>query len=269
MSPTVALILASLYDRRKFVIKSKLFSVDEHLWAPQVSGLLLEMGFQEFLEMKSATDRVDHGHIQVLRLCSGEVAAGKGPGELQAALAALLPADEGQKLLYVEPYSGMFEAILNSHMWAYPADRKWPLPQPKRWWLTGAVDTKANLVTVIAYDQGVSIPAMLPAWKHYGRLRSFGSRLGRVLGVSADLDDPANDGLAIRLAMKIAKTSTGLPQHGKGLHTMVEVAERATRAKLRVLSRNGEFTWETGRKSAHRSFDHPIEGTLIEWRLQL
>jgi hypothetical protein len=87
--------------------------------------------------------------------------------------------------------------------------------------------------------------------------------------LSAPLEDPSNDATAIRLAVSVARSKTGLPQHGKGLNTMVEVADRAAIGRLRIISRNGEYVWEKGKKPVARSHEHSIGGTLIERRLHL
>lgn len=270
ISPSAALVLASLFQRAKSVNGHKLSTIDEHKWDPFVSAILRAVGFHELLEMRPLRSwEVDTQSLKILKFQSGREAAGEPPGRLQEALAELLPPTLKENLLTAEPYGGMFEAILNSNNWAYPEGHEWSFPALPNWWLTGAVDTKSNEVTVCAFDQGVTIPVSLPRWTHWSPLEERGRRLLQRLRLSKPIDDPSNDGIAIQLAMKIARSNTKLPQHGKGLHTMVEVAERARHGRLRILSRNGEFIWETGQKPTSRTHQYPLRGTLVEWQLQL
>lgn len=270
LGPSAALVLAAVYQRAKYITGKKLWTVDEHRWRPEVISVLRALGFHELLEMKPLRKGgAVSGPIHIQRFMSGERVDGEAAGKLQDALAALLPDQLRHNFFTTEPYGGMLEAILNSHMWAYPPDHEWEHPLLANWWLTGAVDTETNEVVVVVYDQGVSIPRSLPHWKHWGRLEAQVKRAAARLRLTPDLNDSANDGVAIRMAMRIARTATSLPQHGKGLHTMVEVAERARYGRLRILSRNGEYIWETGKRP--RSFTHPhaLHGTLIEWQLRL
>jgi hypothetical protein len=264
ISPTAALVLASIYDRRKHLLGYKPHTIDEHLWHPNVTAVLRSVGFHELLDMlPQAAEIENEQHIRVLKFLSGEKAEGESLGRLQEKLGNLLPPDERDRLLYAEPYGGMLEAALNSHMWAYPPDHKWDFPILPRWWMTGAIDTTQKTVTVAVYDQGVSIPASLPRWKHWGRLEKMLRRL------SGTGETNTRDDVSIRLAMAISRSATNLPQHGKGLHTMLEVVERARAGRLRILSNKGEYIWEHGRKIVSRNYEHSIGGTLIEWRIQV
>lgn len=270
VSPAAALVMASLFQRSKSITGYKLSTIDEHKWDPVAAWVLRELGFHELLEMRPLRDAEEAvGDLRILRFKSGTDAAGEPPGRLQEALVDLLPDVLREDLMTAEPYGGMFEAILNSHSWAYPADHKWEYPILPNWWITGAVNSKTNAVTVCVFDQGVSIPVSLPRWTHWNALELRGKRLVEKLKLSRPIDHYSNDGLAIQLAMKISRTRTQLPQHGKGLHTMIEVAQRARHGRLRILSRHGEYIWETGRKPRSMTHEHPLRGTLVEWQLQL
>ena len=270
LSVPTALIVAAVFERVNAQTHTKQHTIDEHLWDPGIVEMLNAFGFKDVINLRATkkSGRISD-RFKIIPFSSGERAIGAQPGELQKALAALLPDDEREKLEYAEPYAGIFEAILNSHTWAYPAGHAWEFPQLEKWWITGAVDLDASTVTVVAYDQGVSIPTMLPRWQHYGKIRALASRLAARVEGFGRLDDWRNDGVSLRLAMKIARTSTGLPQHGKGLNSMLEVAQRAPWGRLRVLSRNGEYVWTTGHKEVSRSHPHALRGTLIEWQLRL
>lgn len=264
ISPTAALLMASIFDRKKHIQRYKPYTIDEHLWKPEVLAVLRSVGFHELLDMQPQFQApASAQHVMVLKFISGEKAAPLELAELQSQLGMLLTTDrEREAFEYAEPYGGMLEAALNSNTWAYPQDHKWDFPVLRRWWLTGAIDTLEKTVTVAVYDQGISIPASLPSWKHYSVIEKALLKMG--------YDQTANtDAINIRLAMRISRSKTELPQHGKGLHTMLEVAKRARVGRLRILSRRGECVWENGKRPAIRTYDNSIGGTLIEWKIQI
>jgi hypothetical protein len=270
IGPSAALVLASLFQRSKFITGFKLYTVNEEKWNPKVAFVLRALGFHELLEMRPLRDwEFDHSRLKILKFQTGREAAGYHPGRLQESLLEFLSPTQQESLLAAEPYGGMLEAILNSHSWAYPDDHDFEYEIVPNWWITGAFNTETNEVTVCAFDQGVSIPVSLPRWTHWSDFEYRGRKIAEKLKLSRPIDHFSNDGLAIQLALKVARTKTGLPQHGKGLLTMLEVAQRAKVGRLRILSRNGEYLWETGQKP--RSFTHtrPLRGTLVEWQLQL
>jgi len=179
ITPTAALILAALYDRRKAITGFRPYTVDEHLWNHDVLRVLRSVGFHELLEMRPAQNEEDvagEQSIRILKFVSGQQVAGSELGNLQEALADFLPQEERERLLYAEPYAGMIEAALNSYMWAYPADQDWDFPPVPRWWMTGAIDQRNKTATVAVYDQGISIPASLPRWEHWSKVERIGRR---------------------------------------------------------------------------------------------
>lgn len=271
ISPTAALILASIYSQAKNITGYKLHTINEDDWHPDVRRTLTSVGFHELLEMRKArrAELPAGSNFIIQPFTTGSQAVGEPVGKLQEALANLLPAALAEKLLDAEPYGGMFEAVLNSHSWAYPDGVKWDFPPLKNWWLTGAVDLEAGRVTVIVYDQGVSIPVSLPHWRYWGKLEARVKRWMAAARITKDVADASNDGLAIRLAMTISKSQTNLRQHGKGLHTMIEVAQRARHGRLRIISRNGEYVWETGKRPSSATYRNAMGGTLVEWVLDL
>lgn len=270
ISPSAALVLAAVFQRAKYITGRRIHSVDEHKWRANVTSMLRALGFHELLEMQPFDTRKRYtGNVKIQRFVSGQRADGEELGRLQEALARLLPTELREKLFTAEPYGGMLEAILNSYSWAYPPGHTWEHEALKNWWLTGAVNTKTNQVLVCVYDQGVSIPHSLPRWAHWNAVEIRAKKFMQRLKLSKPIDHFSNDGLAIHLAMKIAKSSTQLPQHGKGLHTMVEVAQRARYGRLRILSRNGEYIWETGKRPRSLTHEFPLSGTLVEWQLEL
>ncbi|ODA95005.1 hypothetical protein BFX40_20470 [Mesorhizobium sp. SEMIA 3007] len=271
ISPTAALVLASIYNQAKSITGSKLHTVNEDAWKPEIRAALTSLGFHELLDMRKAkySSQSSSSTFVIQKFTTGNQAVGEQVGKLQEALHNLLPDPLGEKLLDAEPYAGMFEAVLNSHSWAYPEGETWEYPPLKNWWLTGAVDLQAGRVTVIVYDQGVSIPVSLPHWRHWGKLEARVKRWMAAARITSDVADASNDGLAIRLAMTISKSQTNLQQHGKGLHTMIEVAQRARHGRLRILSRNGEYVWETGSRPKSATYRNAIRGTLVEWVLDL
>jgi hypothetical protein len=264
ISPTAALVLASIYDRLNYATGMKCYTIDEDRWSRSVYDVLASIGFHDLLHMKPPFETKQVPNIIIHKFVSGEEVQNAKLGALNAALMELLPADAKEVMEFIEPYGGMIEASLNSKNWAYPPNHQWDFPPLRRWWMTGAIDVLERSLTLVVYDQGVSIPASLPNWVHWPEvLRKF-SRITSRLPFLKE-----NDALSLRLAMKTARTSTALPQHGKGLATMVEVASRAKVGRLRILSRSGEYIWMTGTRPVSNTLKVPIEGTLIEWKLKV
>lgn len=113
ITPTAALVLAALYDRRKTITGFRPFTVDERLWNRDVLRVLRSVGFHELLEMLPERRDDDTGGqaIRILKFLSGQLVEGQDLGKLQEALVEFLPdEDERERLLYAEPYAGMIEA---------------------------------------------------------------------------------------------------------------------------------------------------------------
>src|SRR5438034_933972 len=99
-------------------------------------------------------------------------------------------------------FGGEVEASSTPTICRLPDSRRHQLRAIAR--MTGAIDTDQKTVTVAVYDQGISIPASLPQWKHWGRLEKM---LRRISGTG---ELSTRDDVSIRLAMAISRSATNL-----------------------------------------------------------
>jgi hypothetical protein len=164
-------------------------------------------------------------------------------------------------------FGALVEATENTRLHAYPVD--WEDPESvRRWWMTGAVDAREKRLTLIVYDQGMSIPASLPKWAGYAQIEAGLRRLFRNRD-RPHSDSGALDAISLRFAMAIRRSSSGLENRGKGLHVFKDVIDRCRDGKLRIISRRGEFVYEKGRRPRATLLATPLPGTLVEWDLKL
>lgn len=155
------------------------------------------------------------------------------------------------------PQSALFadclnEAVANSVGHAYDFEkRELPPRSHRKWWLLSSM--RDDQVFVSVYDLGVSIPSSLrrkPEWTEYLRIR------------------PLKDRRLISLAIASNRTSTKLPQRGKGLPEMLEFSQQLRTGALSIASGHGAYKYDanTG-TSSHYSLDCPIQGTLVLWQI--
>jgi len=163
-------------------------------------------------------------------------------------------------------YDALVEATENTRHHAYPEDGHFHHQHVNRWWITGAVDVDHKKITIVAYDQGITIPGSLPRWAGHNYVLKG---LRRLLGWEPPPDDTTYDGARLRFAVTKPRSSTGLEERGKGLPLLKRIIDECAQGSLRIVSRCGEFVYETGKKPRSRQLQTPMAGTLIEWELWL
>jgi hypothetical protein len=163
-------------------------------------------------------------------------------------------------------FDALVEATENSRQHAYPEEGVYEHEHVGRWWMTGAVDAKNKQIAIVVYDQGVSIPGSIHRWAGYGRVKRG---LMWVFGQEPSPNDNAFDGARLHLAMSKQESSTGQSERGHGLQVVRRVIDECARGRLRIVSRAGEYVYETGKKPVARQLAVPLPGTLLEWNLWL
>jgi hypothetical protein len=275
MSPAAALILAAEFDRGRLLSGRPLYTVDRHNWHPQVSNLLNRLGVPALLEFESTDEpapTVDGDEVITAFRSGDDVASPVATQALKelAKLATWATSSIGNKEARIvksaDLYGVLVEAIENTKLHAYPDDVATPHPNVGRWWIAGAAKRSSRSLTLVVYDQGVSIPRSLPSWHKYDNVSGM---LHRALGKPHDPLDTSTDGMAMRVAMKVALTRTNQVQHGKGLRLMQSFIDGCDDGKLRVISRCGEFVYQKGLKPKATTHHVTIGGTLIEWSIKV
>lgn len=165
----------------------------------------------------------------------------------------------------IQLITALSEAISNMIHHAYPVDMPLSYPFLNSLWVSATANRKNNTLTVVAYDQGASIPVTYP---RINRIEKVGRYLGRVL-IRQTAFDYQNDDKYIRAAMKYGGSRTDEAHRGKGLPQMLETIKHIGSGRMKVYSRGGWCEKSASGKLSSGSHQHSIGGTLIEWSLEL
>jgi hypothetical protein len=262
ISPGAALILAAEYDRIYRVGSSIPNTVDINRWDPLVYSTLYNLGFFDLLGVAKSGNYVlpspAEGNVMQAPMQRGENANWAGASE---ALLHLFDVVGGDDTARVNLLGAVVDAIENVRGHAY-SDRG-PLQTrliPPFWWISGAADKASKKLTLVIYDQGVTIPVTLPnKWAGSAVLNTFLNLFGH----SFDPARPDYDGEALKAAMQLSTTATGLAQRGKGLSKIKDVVSQSKDGRLKVVSRRGIYSFENGTETFHTG-SIPLMGTLVE-----
>lgn len=272
-SPGAALVLASEYDRAKALVKGPIPIVNIRQWNSDVRRLLQDVGFFKLLEIVVPhVESSGPSSVRMVPFASGELVGNEEAGSLITTLGDMVVAadpgaiDDPTRLIRrLRLFEALVEATENAIHHAYPEELD-DRSIVRRWWMTGAVDAEEKRITIVVYDQGVSIPGSLPGWEGNGWIEKG---LRRLLGHIPASDDPAYDPHRLRLAMAKPRSSTGKNERGKGLPLLKAVVSHCDHGRIRVLSRGGEFIQDKGGVGRAQSLQPPMTGTLVEWDLWL
>jgi hypothetical protein len=278
ITPASALVLASEFDRGRLLTGRALYAVDLHKWRPEVAEVLKQVGFLPILGIEGSSARPDGANIVVVPARSSDQVVGEEVSKLTDELAefvitATAPASSRDKAqddwLYKasQIYIVLLEAMNNVVEHAYPTNVTYQHRPMRRWWMTGSLDRNLKRLSVVIYDQGVSIPYSLPNSAEYTKMAKIYHRL---TGTMYDRENAKQDGAAIAAAMQVAKSRTGQPHRGRGLALMREFLNTCKDGSLRIVSRNGECTYSKAtRGPVTKTYPIGLRGTLIEWEMVL
>lgn len=259
ISPEVALVIAAEYNRfhrgGSWVPKA----IDIERWQPGVREMLTAVGFLSL----AGTDPPDGDVLtgsgwSILKFRAGRQADGEQVKNLLRDLGVAEMLDNAPL------YEAIMEGLVNTIHHAYPGSHAFEEPHIPGWWMTGIIDKEQRWFSIIIYDQGLSIPATLPAWRLFP---AFSRKWTRLFSSAPDSETTSRDGVAIRLAMKVGKTQTNEATRGKGLHAIEAAVNLCADGELAIYSRCGEYRKETGRSGRHVNRNNSIGGTLIVWNM--
>lgn len=263
ISPTAALLTVAELDRLLAMKSTRLQPVNVSTWDPNVSRKLEEMGFFDFLQTTTqGQPEGGEGRTRYVRFETGSLADGEAFDRFQQT--HLDPVFEE---LPGDLYAAVTEAMVNVSQHAYrDGRRRHRRKEPKRWWLSASFEVEERRMSVMICDLGQGIPQTLPRM-HREQLREL---IGD-LGFSEFLKDDAR---MIRAAHELGRAASGEPHRGKGLPTNIRgyLDGVGVPAKYRVLSRRGEYVYETdGARTKESTIAHSslLSGTLIVWELEL
>ncbi len=269
ISTSAALVLVAEFDRIQALKHVQMSAINLRQWDPNVRAFLANLGFLELLgvdrEVAERQYSQSEDGVAIVKFQRGDTLDPESSGRLTDLLADMIErCGVVQDLTERNLYGALVEAMENAVRWAYPQFGTYAFEPLRCWWMTGAVDAPNRRLTVALYDQGVSIPATLPKWDQFP---AFQTLFRRAFGRNFSLLGTIDDALALRTAVKVAKTSSGLTHHGKGLSVFKDVVDKGVSGHLRIMSRRGDYLYRKGGRPQLSSLPTDIGGTLVEWEV--
>lgn len=256
-----ALILAAELDRIRLVMKFKPL-LDDGGWDPGVRAVLHALGVYDVINAGRMSNHVpiddyagtlEQVGLSVVRFQSDTEAAGAKAKELRDNIYNLCEPPSGSKR---PVYESLFEACLNAVQHAYPADQPGDgLPRAKRWWAGALVDRARGYLYLVVYDQGVGIPATLPARTWWNVLR----------GQLPELTDAA----IIQGSLEFGRSGVDVDGRGNGLWRMCALTDSFDEADVRFTSSKGQVDYVKGGFSQRATLQTRFCGTMIRWRAKV
>ncbi|WP_309091734.1 hypothetical protein [Phenylobacterium sp.] len=156
-------------------------------------------------------------------------------------------------------HSALNEALGNVQMHAYGGSDGHCLTG--RWWIAGLADHAEGEAYFFALDHGVGIPRTAPQTMG----EAFRSRLAEIAG--------GRDHQILELVVNERRTRTGKAQHGKGIASMISLAEMAGEGEFHIFSGRGQYRlgFNSAASTEPEAFAGPLgytfPGTLLIWRV--
>jgi hypothetical protein len=282
ITPEVALLIASEYDRLCEQTGLRLGAYNRRKWQPDVQSLLSDIGFFKLLGIDLATDRPANGaYVRMSRFESGHKLQPQAVSEFATELVRKLVqldasavTDNAKLHKTLHLVAALLEATENTKQHAYSEALKQDPTCVPKWWLTGAVYKEQKRLVIVVYDHGVSIPGKVAEVADAGQSggapwigQAWFERAMARFTRDRELGDFELDEARLRFAMKYGHSSTKSPNRGKGLPVISEVVTHCNHGKLTIISRHAKYVAETKRRVVSERLSTPLAGTLIIWDL--
>lgn len=268
ISTAAAVVLAAEYERMRTMFDEIPPTVDLDRWNDDVFRKLYQLGFFEIVGITPQRNDVviDEGDTRTMQIVSSQNADDleRIDSALQNLGHFMNPASIPENVM-IDLLTGLSEALSNVMGHAYPSDYNPDYPHIGRLWVAATADRSKNSLTVVVYDQGVTIPVTYPRIE---RMESVLNYLGRALRQRPAFDFQ-NDGTYIRAAMKYGGSRTDQRHRGKGLPQIIDVIRRVGKGRLTVVSRGGWCTRDPDGRFRSGAVPYSLGGTLIEWSMEL
>ncbi len=271
-SPSAALVLAAEFDKSRAVRTYDIPLINIDRWDRDIKRMLDDIGFFRLLGIPRPNRIPSQRVVETMQFESGRLVGREDVATITDKMVQLLTAkfptlgsDLDFQITSMRMLGAIQEATENSCDHAY---RDSDVPNVnRRWWATGSIDVSARHLNLVVYDQGNSIPKMLPSWDKYPFVASRLSRFERLAKRAIGVDQ--QDAIKMRLAMDAPRSSTEQEHRGKGFVLFREVVEKSPSARILILSRKGRYVYEKGRRPMVETLNIPLNGTLVEWNLWL
>ncbi len=222
----------------------------------KVESILKQVGFYGLLK-KAERQTKEYDDVTFWKYASGVCSEPVLAKEIFAEVKQEIQMAGSKKL-----YRGFVEAMSNSVEHAYAVVKQLgDGGATSKWWAFAGIKD-GNLIFVIC-DKGVGIPNTLPATQK-GNIDTIFKLLG-IIG--------RKDSSFIKAATNLSKTSTLLPNRGKGFKDIKSVIDTHDSARLSIFSNRGRYMYkgvDRGKiKEIAYDYKHSVNGTIIEWLLPL
>lgn len=268
ISTAAAVVLAAEFERMGKGYAEVPPTVDLDRWNDDVFRKLYQLGFFEIVGITPQRDDVviEEGDTRTMQIVSTKNAdeLGKVDKALQQ-LGDFINPNRSIDDVIIEVLTGLSEAMSNVTNHAYPPDYEPPYPHIGQLWVAATADRAKQALTIVVYDQGVTIPVTYP---RINRIEKVVRYLERTLRPKTDFEFQ-NDGTYIRAAMKHGGSRTDQRHRGKGLPQMMEVIERTGKGAMTVFSRGGWCSRDSYGRLKSGAVPYSVGGTLIEWAVEL
>jgi hypothetical protein len=164
-------------------------------------------------------------------------------------------------------FGGITEAVANSIEHAYTDGRGdgFRHLEDVKWWMVSQIYNSELYVLVC--DLGIGVPRSLPKKFDLRKLSEYVSLVKNTLNIAHP------DTQAVRLAIEIGKSRTGLSHRGKGINDALAVLNKCKFGEVFILSNRGGYSVKSTNdgKRYEKSFPlkRSIQGTIIGWKLPL
>lgn len=262
ITPGCALVFASELNRISIIRgkKNRLKVIDFNKWNTNIKFLLRDMGMFELLNIPNIPKeflKTEHdSDIKFFKFISGDSINGEKPIKYREVIKQVVSGVPNEKKLQI----AITEAMDNSLYHGYPNDFiETSRLKEKRWWLSASLNTKNNSLNFMFFDQGIGIPKSLP---------KVHPKLFKKLLTLFDPDDRI-----IEAATIAGKSSTGKKYRGKGLPQIIDyVSSYDKNGYIQITSGKGTYKLTKNEKKIVKKSslnEYDINGTLIEWQLEL
>lgn len=261
ITPGAALILAAEYDRvRRNTGIIGAINLDK--WDKNVLSTLSQLGFFELLGFPGDFSPNFEGGVDKNLIYIAPMRCGDNTDYREAAddIRKLFLEVGGDMALKRHLFGAIVDAIENVKGHAYGNSDNVRNLIPPLWWFSGSADPVKKILTLAIYDQGQTIPVTLPKkWPLEELTAMFAGAFGTQFRANTD----EQDGEAVEAALRMSRSSTKLPERGKGLSKILNVVRQCPGGRMRLISRRGHYIFSDGR-GRHLTCSTPLLGTFIE-----
>ncbi len=257
ITPGCALVFTSELDRLRRIRgkNGKLHVVDFKNWKEEIKYLLYDMGMFDLLNIQNIPAEFGKEprkkDVIFLKFMSGNLVNPDDVLTFRDTLSNLIDVLPNKKKLKI----ALDEAMDNVLSHGYPDNfiMSSPLKQ-KMWWMSASINRNTSTLNVMFFDQGIGIPKSLP--------KTRPNLLTKLLGMS--------DAAKIREATHAGISQTNQKNRGNGLPLIIDyVTSLKKSAFVRIISDKGEYIRGNGIQEQLNDKIHSINGTLIEWQVNI